>query len=618
MRLMINKILPAGIFFLLMMASQLVAQDVVFTASARKQVAVGERFILSYKVNADGKNFTGPSLNAFSVLGGPNPSHSSSFQFINGNMTKQIEVTYNYILVAKKVGVFNIAEASIKVDGKIYKTKPLKISVVKATSSMPSGNNKNRSGQTQDTKNKQPLAFLKVMADKSSPYIGEQVLVTYKLYFRTNISDYNMKKAPAYPGFWSQDLTEKLQPGVHDYEVINDVKYTVVDLRKDLLFPQKSGKIETGPMEFEIVARVKAKRGGTGDPFFDDFFSDSFFGNYKNIQRTLVTDPVVLNVKPLPVNGKPVEFGGAVGKFNVSASVDNQELKVNDAITYKVKINGTGNLKLIQAPKLNLPPDFEVYDPKVKESYKTSLSRGVSGTKSFEYLIIPRAAGSFKIPSVDFAYFDIHTKRYVKHQTPEYDINVLKGDGTASTVLYSGNGQEEIRYIGKDIRYIKTGSFNLAPRGYFFLASFGFIALMLGSLIIVGLIVWFVKLNNQRRGNFAEMRNRKANKVVAQKLKKAKEYLTKQDQSVFYEEISVALWGFISDKYNIPRSELSIENVTSRLESGKVDSEISKQFIDTLNECEYARFAPGDPSENMKQIYDKAADIIMKIEKELR
>ncbi|MBI9032876.1 MAG: protein BatD [Bacteroidales bacterium] len=600
-----------------MLSTSLYAQDVVFTASARQQVSIGERFILSFKVNADGKNFKGPNLKDFSVLGGPNPSHSSSFQFVNGSMKKQIEVSYNFILVAKKQGVFEIPSASITVDRKVYKTDPVKVVVKAASSTMSDTDIKGEKDNANQSKN-HPLAFLKASADKKSIHIGEQVVVTYKLYFRANISDYNLKKAPGYPGFWFEDMTEQLQPGNNSTEEIKGVQYTVVDLRKDLLVPQKSGKIKTSPMEFEIVARVKAKKGGSGDPFFDDFFSDSFFGNYKNIQRTLVTEPIELDVKALPMDGKPSDFGGAVGKFTVSSSVDLQELKVNDAITYKVMIKGNGNLKLIQAPKLNLPPDFEVYDPKVIENYNTSISRGVSGTKTFEYLIIPRTPGTFKIPAVIFSYFDLNSKKYIQQQTPSYDIEVLKGDGAQATVLYSGNGQEEIRYMGKDIRYIKTNSLELKPKDYFFISNWRFALLMFGSLLLFALTIWLVLWNSKRQGNRADVRNRKASKVAVQKLKKAKDYLTNNAQNDFYEEISVALWGYISDKYNISRSVLSIESVADHLEKGNVNAEIISRFVEILKECEFARFAPGDPSENMKQAYDKAADIIMKIEKELR
>ena len=474
---MIHKIFTSALVLMLLISTQVFAQDVEFFASARNQVAVGERFMLSFKINADGKDFKGPNLKDFSVLGGPNPSHSSSFQFINGNMSKQVEVSYNYILVARKEGKYTIDPAKIKVDGKIYETDPIHITVTKGSSSLPSGNTKNKQsqGQKQGQEQGPPLAFLKVVADNTSPYIGEQVLVTYKLYFRTNISDYSLKKAPSYPGFWFEDLTDKLQPGVNSQEFVNNTKYTVVDLRKELLFPQKSGKIKSGPMEFEIVARIKEQGRRSRDPFFDDFF-----GNYKNIQRTLVTDPIEFNVKTLPLAGKPAHFQGAVGRFNVKASVDQKELKVNDAITYKIKVNGKGNLKLIQAPKLNLPPDFEVYDPKVKENYRTSVSSGVSGTKTFEYLIIPRTPGSFKIPEIEFAYFDINTKKYKVEKTQSFDINVSKGEGgSTSSVLYAGNGKEEIRYIGTDIRHIKEGEIKLYEKGYFIITSWSFFLLLI-------------------------------------------------------------------------------------------------------------------------------------------
>lgn len=608
---------------LLLSCFSLWSQDVQFTASAKQTVAVGETFTLMYSVNKEASGFRGPNLQGFGVLSGPNTSTSSSIRSVNGRTTMTITYSFTYLLQALKEGSFDIAAASVNADGRQYTSNTLNIKVVK-NPNIPAGQNpallnKGQSGGGAATSGGNDV-LVKAFASNSNPLQGEGVVITYKIYTKVQISGINISKAPAFPGFWSQNLTkdnDKLQPTT---QMINGEQYLVADIRKYSLFALKTGKLVVDPMELTCVAQVrKQTRTRTGDPFFDDFFNDAFFNSgIANVEKNLKSNPLVINARPLPEEGKPADFSGAVGSYTFRTEVDKTRLKTNEAVTLKCTVSGKGNIQLIDKMNVIFPPDFENYDPKVTSDIQTSAA-GVTGNQIFEYLLIPRKPGKFTIKPITFSYYDLDKKRYVTLTSPEFTLEVEKGSGDSQAVMtYSGANKEEIKYIGSDIRHIKDGVIKLNPTGAIF---FGSPVFWLSLCIPLGLFVLFLILWRKlaaRRSDTVLMKNLKATRIARRHLMKAEEFRKSGKQDEFYVAISQALWGYLSDKFTIPLSDLSISSVRDALLQKNVSEGLITQFIDTLNNTEFARFAPGEKMVNMERIYNEALEIITKIERELR
>ncbi|MFH1121699.1 MAG: BatD family protein [Bacteroidota bacterium] len=609
--------------FLLLMVSAFTGwgQKVEFTATAREVVSVGDQFRLVFSVNAQASGFTAPVLKDFTVLAGPSQSSSTSMQIINNQVTRTVDYSFTYILSADKEGTFTIGPASVNVDGKVYKSNQVTVKAVKGNAPQP------RQGAQGSQGNQQPSGeissrdlFVRASVSKSNPYQGEQIIVTYKIYTRVPVAEYSITKAPGLSGFWTQDLI-KDSKNLNQYrETVDGAEYVVAEIKKDAMFAQKSGKLTIEPLEMDVIAQVQRKLGRkpTNDPFFDNFFNDSFFGNtVQNIKKTISSNQITINVKPLPNEGKPIDFTGAVGNFSITATTDRNELKANDAMSLKFTVTGKGNIKLIDKPALVFPSDFEVYDPRISDNINTVAS-GVSGSRTFEYLIIPRNPGNFIIKPATFAYFDINTGIYKTLKSQEFKIIVERGDGSESTFTTGGNNKEDFKLIGSDIRFIKTGRLDLHPVNTFLFGSIPFWLLLATPLIlfIIFLVVWKNEL--KKRGNKALMRNRKATGVARKRLKLAEKFLKQANQEAFWSETSNALWGYMSDKFNIPRSTLSMDSVNEALSAKNVNEELIKQFMSTLNNCEFARFAPGNKTQAMDQLYGQAIDVITRTEQELR
>jgi len=595
-----------------------IGQSVQFTGSAKNVVRTGEHFNLIYKVNAEGSNFRGPDIKNFNVLTGPHTSQSSSVQIINGKVSRTVEYTFTYMLSAGEEGIFELPPAQINVDGKIYKSNPVKIQVVKGASQQgQQGSQGNQQGgtTTQDFKDD---VFIRAVVNKRNPMQGEQIVVTYKLYYRINISAPEFTKEPSFKGFWKNDLMKDRQSYVQYTENYKGQQYNVAELKKFALFPQRSGKIVIERADAICQAQVRAQnQQRSRDPFFDNFFNDPFFNRYKTVEIPLKVNAISINVKPLPTSNRPGDYSGAVGNFNFNASIDKTELKANEAINLKFIVSGTGNVELVDKINVTFPPDFEVYDPKIIKNINIS-GNGVSGRKTFEYLIIPRTQGEFKINPVKFSFFDLAKKSYVTLTSPEYTINVAKGDGSQADVAYSGINQADIKYIGSDIRHIKIKGTQLDLIGSFFFGSTIFYILLIVPIVMFILFVIFMKNELKKRSNIALMRNRKATKVAKKRMKQAHLFLKENNKEKFYVEVSQALWGYLSDKFSIPIANLSMETVSDTLTNKGVKEETIKQFIETLNNCEYVRFAPGDSSSAMENIYNESVNIISLIENELK
>ena len=614
------------ILFLMLSPLWLWAQDdPILTVSAKKQVMVGERFQVVFSANADGRNFTAPSFEGFTVVGGPFTSTSSSVQMINGSVTRTTTNSYTFALQAYKEGTFRVGPASLNVKGTKITSEPFDIKVVPDDGShaAPSGGGA-ASGQSQAQQNtNDPQVsgkdlFLRVVPSKKSAYVGEQVVLTYKLYTKVPVSSLSVVKAPSYAGFWTKDISDNTGGTLRQSsEYINGIEYTSAEIQKVVVAPQRAGKLTLDPMVIECIAQIRREnnRQRSMDPF-EEFFNDPFFNrNITNVKKELTSNSFVLEVKSLPEANKPASFAGAVGNYNFKSDIDMTELKTNEAFTLTYTVSGTGNIELLQMPEPVFPPDFEVYDPKISTSTDVT-ANGLSGTKKAEYLVIPRRAGSFTVPAVEFSFFNPSNGAYQTLSSKPYEIQVEKGRDDEGGGIYASN-QEDIKYLGNDIRHIMTGNPHLRPQRSAFFGSSAYYVALLALLLAFILLLILLKNREKMEKDTAATRNRKADKVARGRLKRAAQFLKEKDQDKFYVEMSQALWGYIADKLGIERSKLSMDTVSETMKEKSVPDELTQQFVDTLNSCEFARFAPGSAEEKMDDLYQRGIEVISKAEKVL-
>ena len=597
--------------------------DPTLTVSTKKQVMVGERFQVLFEANAEGKNFTAPSFEGFTVVGGPFTSTSSSFQMVNGSMSHTIKCTYTFALQAYQEGTFHVGAASLNVKGKKVSSEPFDIKVIPDDGShaAPSGGGTS-SGQQQQNTNDPKVSgkdlFLNVIPSKKSVYVGDQVVLTYKIYTKVPVSSLSVQRMPSYAGFWTKDISDNSNSLRQSTEYINGIEYTTAEVQKIVVVPQRAGKLTLDPMIIECVAQVRTEsnRQRSMDPF-EAFFNDPFFNrNITNVKKELTSQTLTLEVKSLPENGKPDSFAGAVGNYNFKSEIDKTELNTNDAFTLTLTVSGTGNVELLQIPTPVFPPDFEVYDPKVTTSVNPT-NNGLSGTKKAEFLVIPRRAGSFTIPRVEFSYFNPANESYQTLRSEPYEITVEKGAGTDDGGGIYASNQEDIKYLGSDVRHIMTGNPRLKPTSTVFFGSSAYFVALLALLVLFIISLFVLKKREQLTQDTAANRNRKADKVARGRLKNAYQFLKAKDQEKFYVELSQALWGYIADKTGIERSKLSMDTVSETMKNKNVPDELTQQFVDTLNSCEFARFAPGSAEEKMDDLYQRGIDVISKAEKVL-
>jgi hypothetical protein len=588
------------------------ADEVSFTASAPDVVVVGDQFRLSYTITTQKvKDFQAPAIKGFDVLMGPSRSQQSSTQIVNGNVTSTSSITFTYILMANTAGDFTIPGASIVAEGNQMVSNSVKVKV------LPPDQNGNGGGQggsasSQSSSNmsvsNQDL-FIKAIASKTNVYEQEAFVLTYKIYTRESNLQLNNAKLPDFKGFHSQEIemTTNARWVPEHYQGRN--YYTTV-YRQFVLFPQQSGKLFIEPAQFQMTVSKPVQ---SADPF-DAFFNGG--SNVIEIKKPIVTPKIAINVSPLPA-GKPENFSGGVGDFNISSSINSKELKTNDAITIKLVISGTGNLKLISNPEIKFPDDFEVYDPKVDNQVRLTRD-GLTGNRVIEYLAIPRHAGTYKIPGVSFSYFDIRSKSYKTLNTEEYVINVEKGAGNADQVIANFTNKEDLKVLGEDIRYIKQNKVTLQPKGSFFYGSTTY--WLFYVIPALAFIIFFMLYRKQaaENANVAKMRTKKANKVAAKRMKLAGKLLSENKKEAFYDEVLKALWGYISDKLNIPVSRLSKDNIEEKLRNHGVNEELIKDFLNALNDCEFARFAPGDENQAMDKVYSSSIEVISKMENSIK
>ena len=591
-------------------STQMLADKVSFTASAPDAVVVGDQFRLSYTVTTQKvKDFRAPSIKGFDVLMGPSRSQQSNTQIVNGNVTSTSSITFTYILMANNAGEYTIPGASIVADGDQMVSNSVRIKVLPQDQGDSNSSSSSSTHSSSGTGVSNQDLFITASASKTNVYEQEAFVLTYKIYTRESNLQLNNAKLPDFKGFHSQEIemTTNARWTPEHYQGRN--YYTTV-YRQFVLFPQQSGKLYIDPAQFQMTVGKPVQ---SDDPF-DAFFNGG--SNVIEIKKSISTPKIAINVNPLPA-GKPADFSGGVGEFNISSSINNKELKTNDAITIKLVISGTGNLKLISNPEIKFPDDFEVYDPKVDNHVRLT-REGLTGNKVIEYLAIPRHAGTYKIPGVSFSYFDIRSKSYKTLKTEEYVINVEKGAGNADQVIANFTNKEDLKVLGEDIRYIKQNEVTLQPKGSFFYGSMTYWLFYI--IPALAFIIFFIIYRKQaaENANVAKMRTKKANKVATKRMKLAGKLLSENKKDAFYDEVLKALWGYISDKLNIPVSRLSKDNIEEKLRNHGVNEELIKEFLNALNDCEFARFAPGDENQAMDKVYSSSIEVISKMENSIK
>lgn len=602
------------LLFTILAAWQVKAADKVrFVAEAADVVVSGDQVRLVFTVNSqDIKDFRAPSIKGFDVLMGPSRSQQSSIQIINGKRTSNSSTAFTYILLAGSPGTYTIPAASVEVNGEKVFSNAISIKVL--PQDQTSGNSGNNGGGSASSSRSQAAGsrisandlFITATASKTTVHEQEAILLTYKVYTVVNLRQL-YGKMPDLKGFHTQEV-ELPQQKTFTLEHYKGRNYNTTVWSQYVLFPQQTGKLEIPSITFDGVI---AQQTVSDDPF-DAFFNG---GGYVEVKKKITTPKVVINVQPLPA--KPAGFSGAVGEFKLASSINATDVKTNDAVTIKLTLSGTGNMKLIGTPEVKFPQDFEIYDPKVTDDYKLTNS-GLTGTKTFEYLAIPRHAGNFTIPAVEFTYFDLKSNSYKTLKTEAYNLKVAKGKGNADQVISDFTNKESVKMLGKDIRFIKLGSTSLRPKGDFF---FGTVGYNLWYLIPLLLFVVFAVIYRQKaleNANVAKVKTKKANKVATRRMKLAGKLLAENKKNEFYDEVLKALWGYISDKLSIPVSQLSKDNIEAELTNYGVQEALITEFIGVLNECEYARYAPGNENEAMDKVYSASVEVISKMENSIK
>lgn len=585
------------------------------SVSAPEQVEEGAQFRVSFTVNtSDVSNFSWPGSDGFSIDYGPSRSSQSSFQMINGRTSGNSSITYTYILSALKAGTYTLPAATATVGGKQYKSRALKIEVLKSAGGGQGSSAQGRGGSRGGGMRMQGAGeritgkdlFVSVTADKKRLYEQEAVVVTYKVYSLVNLSQL-AGGMPDLEGFHAQEIALPQQKSLK-METHNGRTYGTVVWRQYVLFPQRSGKLTIPSINFEAIV-VQQNR--NMDPF-DAFFNG--MGLTTEVKKTIVAPSLTLQVAPLPE--RPANFSGAVGKFNISASLTPKDIKTNDALTLRVTVSGSGNMQLMKAPEVKFPKDFETYDPKVTDDTKIGRG-GVAGNKIFDYLAVPRHQGEYTIPPVEFCYFDTEAKAYKTIRTEEFAVNVAKGKDNGSRGM-NFTDKEDVRLLASDVRYIHLGDVNLRKAGDAYFGTAGYVWSYLIPLLLFVVLVVVFRNKARESANVARMRTKKANRVATRRLKVAASLLKSNKPGEFYDEVLKALWGYLGDKLNIPVAELNKDNVSEKLAEKGADDGIIKALVDVMNECEFARYAPGDPAQTMDKIYVAATDVINKMESSIK
>lgn len=608
--------------FILLFVGNTFAESLEFTVQAPNAVVQGDQFRLSYTINTQKvKDFRVGSITDFDVLMGP--SRSSQLSIING--TKTSSITYTYILRAGKEGTYTIPPATIVAEGKSMESKSVTVKVLPPDedegqgSASTSGNGNRQQGSassgtgaaassSQNGQVSDKELFLVASTNKTKVYEQEAILLTYKVYTTVDLRELD-GKIPDLKGFHMQEVELPANKSF-SLESYKGKNYKTVVWQQFVLFPQQTGILEIPPVEYEgtIYQQVRS-----ADPL-DFFFNGG--SSYVKVQKTLRTPKLTIEVSPLPA-GKPASYYGGVGEFSISSDISTQELKENEAVTVRLIISGTGNMKLLKTPEVLFPSDFEVYDPKVDNNFKLK-TNGLSGNKAIEYLAIPRHAGDYEIPGVEFTYFDTKNKEYKTLTTPSYNLKVNRGSGSTTTVTTGYVNKEDLKLLGEDIRFIDLKDTNLKVKGEYFFGSLNYWLwyIVPTALLLACIIIWRKKA--VENANISKVKTKKANKVATKRLKEAKKLMTNNNESAFYDEVLRALWGYTGDKLNIPVAKLSKDNIAVELTNHGVDEKTIQEFTNLLGDCEFARYAPSASNITVADVYDRTVSLMNKMEDAIR
>lgn len=589
------------------------AQDLAVTTTINQtSVVLNQQLVFNIELSGDdAKKVDQPELpdmqGYLTFLGSGGTSQNISF--VNGNMS--VTKTFSYYYLAAKEGSFTIPAVTVEYKGKSYSSQPIQMTIQKSATPPPA-QNQQRSQQavTQgDVSNPDDL-YVRAIVNKKSVYQGEPVIVTYRLYAAVSVTGYTITKLSDTAGFWTEDIETPQRPQVKN-EVINGKNYVTADIKKVALFPTSSGNKTIGPMELQCEVKVRSNQ--RSRDLFDSFFDDAFFG--RSVRKAIASPALDINVLQLPEAGKPANFSGAVGRYKLNATVDKTDVDTDEAISLKVTLSGTGNIRMLPTPEVKIPADFEQYEPKDTETINRQ-NGVISGSKTFEYVLVPRFPGEQHIKPVTFSYFDPAKKAYQSLTTPEIIINVVKGSGQFVAPGGSGLSKEEVRYVGQDIRFIKLEPGDFSTIGYRIYTSFGFLSLLIFPL--VGLAFAFAYKNYQDKlaGNVAYARSRRANAMAMKRLSKAKSLLNEETEKEFYAEVSNALTGFAADKLNMSKAGLISDELEKEFEKRNVDAALTSEYFDVIKTCDFQRFAPSAVDQSaMEESYGKAKNVIIKLEK---
>ena len=606
-----------GVFtvLLLLVGSAVFAQN-TFVVDAPKVVGQDEAFRVVFTADGEITDFVTPQFSGLEVLAGPSQSKMMSTQYINGKSTKSVEISYTYIVRPVAEGVAKISAASATIGGKVYSTKELQVEVVRGAAS--NGGSQQQQGQVTGSAQQQPRqasgevssrdVFLQLSFSKTKVVKGEPIIATLKLYTKVGIAGFEDIKFPVFDGFWSQEIEAPQNINFVRENVDNQI-YSAAVLRKYVLLPQQTGDLTVKPAE--MICQVQVMTAPRGRSIFDDFFDQG----YQIVKKRVNSGDAKIKVSPLPA-GAPASFGQGVGNFSLKVALSRDSVKAHEAGSVIVTVQGTGNLNLIEAPKVQLPADFELYDVKTGNSYSYG-ANGISGSKSFEFPFIPRSEGVFEIPPVEYSYYDIKQGKYVTLKSEPVEIKVAKGEGVAAGAMVQGISKQSVASLGEDIRYILQGAAGLGKKGHFFVGSWIFFVLLALLVAVYAGLYWALKKRAKLRGDVVRTRNKKANKVARTRLKLAKSYMEQNLRSPFYEEVHKALLGYISDKLAIQFADMQRDTIKETMEAKGVSGANIAAFLQVLEDCEMARYSFGGDSGEISTQYGKAVEIISALEDEL-
>lgn len=595
-------------------------QNVVMNVKCRSSVPAGQPFQIIFDVNARASNFKMPTLKGLNLINGPSTGFSSSMSIINGQVSQSVSNTFTIVVVAEKEGTANVGVASCTVDGKTVSSRPFSINIEKES---PQSANNQRGGwgqprgqqpqhQQQQQQPQEPAKtidgntlFARASINKSNLYQGEEAIIVYKIYTQVPLTQFQIDKLPRNKGFWSEDLSENMTQVKQYSETYNGRQYQVAEIRRGALYPQESGKLNIAPLKTDVVAivqtRTQRQRTGT---ILDFFIDDPFFNipQQQAVVKSLTSNSINVNVKPLPE--APAGFAGGVGNFNISAKSDLKELHANEAFTYTVTISGRGNLSLLEVPQIDFPKGMEVYEPRVVDNINKG-DNGLSGSRTFEWIITPQTPGEYDMPAFEYIYFDPTSGQYVTKQCNKVHIKVSKALNNTASKSDVTELNSDIHHIMKTTKLHKADQTGRIPLWFWIT--------LLAALVASTASVLYARRQQEIAGDEASMRLQRANKLAKKRLRNAEKLLNGGNDEQFYEEIYKALWGGIADKFNIPLSSLSSDTIRQQMDDKKVDETLQQQILETLKDVDFARFAPGDSSTKKHQIYDEAMATITNI-----